>query len=40
MDRFLTLTIFVKIVERGSFAGAADDFDPSPASISGHVKVL
>lgn len=40
MDRFLTLTVFAKVVERGSFASAADDLDLSPASVSGHVKAL
>jgi DNA-binding transcriptional LysR family regulator len=40
MDRLLTLEVFAKVVERGSFVGAADALDLSPASVTEHVKSL
>ena len=40
MDRLLTLEVFAKVVERGSFVGAAEALDLSPASVTEHVKSL
>ncbi len=40
MDRFLALTAFVKVVEMGSFARAAQRLDVSVSSVSRHVSEL
>lgn len=40
MDRFLSLKVFTKVVEAGSFAQAARAMDLSPASVTEHVKAL
>ncbi len=40
MDRFLALSVFVKVVEKGSFVRAAEDLDLSPATVTGHVQAL
>lgn len=40
MDRFLALTVFTKVVEAGSFAGAARMLDMAPASVTEHVQAL
>ncbi len=40
MDRFLALTAFVKVVETGSFARAAQRLDTSVSSVSRHVSEL
>ncbi len=40
MDRFLAITAFVKVVETGSFARAADRLDTSVSSVSRHVSDL
>lgn len=40
MDRFLTLTIFTKVVETGSFTAAARALELSPASVTEHVQAL
>ena len=40
MDRFLALTVFTQVVERGGFARAAEDLGLSPASVTGHVQAL
>ena len=40
MDRFLALTAFVKVVETGSFARAAQRLDTSVSSVSRHVSDL
>jgi len=40
MDRFLTLTIFTNVVEKGSFARAAAALDLSPATVTEHVQAL
>ena len=40
MDRFLAITAFVKVVETGSFARAAQRLDTSVSSVSRHVSEL
>ncbi|MEO8344142.1 MAG: LysR family transcriptional regulator [Betaproteobacteria bacterium] len=40
MDRFLAIVAFVKVVELGSFARAAERLDTSVSSISRHVSEL
>jgi LysR family transcriptional regulator for bpeEF and oprC len=40
MDRFLTLTIFTTVVEKGSFVRAAAALDLSPATVTEHVQAL
>lgn len=40
MDRFTALAVFVKVVERRSFAAAAREFGLSPAMVSKHVRAL
>ena len=40
MDRFLSLKVFTKVVEAGSFAQAARALDLAPASVTEHVKAL
>jgi DNA-binding transcriptional LysR family regulator len=40
MDRFLAITAFVKVVETGSFARAAERLDVSVSSVSRHVTDL
>jgi DNA-binding transcriptional LysR family regulator len=40
MDRFATLAVFVKVVERQSFAAAARELLLSPAMVSKHVRAL
>jgi len=40
MDRFAALTVFVKVVETGSFARAAQRLDVSVSSVSRHVSEL
>src|SRR5262245_3688920 len=40
MDRFLALSVFVKVVEKGSFVRAAEALDLSPATVTGHVQSL
>jgi DNA-binding transcriptional LysR family regulator len=40
MDRFLAITAFVKVVETGSFARAAQRLDVSVSSVSRHVSEL
>ena len=40
MDRFTSMTIFVKVVEGNSFAAAARHFRLSPAMVSRHIQVL
>jgi DNA-binding transcriptional LysR family regulator len=40
MDRFLAITAFVKVVEGGSFARAAERLDTSVSTVSRHVSEL
>lgn len=40
MDRFLTMTVFSKVVELESFAAAARQLEMSPAAASKHVQTL
>src|SRR5262245_66181826 len=40
MDRFLAITAFVRVVEAGSFAGAAERMDVSVSSVSRQVAEL
>ena len=40
MDRFFALQVFTTVVEKGSFVGAANALDLSPASITEHVQAL
>ncbi len=40
MDRFLAIAAFVKVVESGSFARAAERLDTSVSSVSRHVSEL
>ena len=40
MDRFFALQVFTTVVEKGSFVGAANALDHSPASITEHVQAL
>src|SRR6185436_18970907 len=40
MDRLLTLEVFASVVEKGSFVGAANALDLSPASVTEHVQAL
>lgn len=40
MSRFDSLSIFVRVVELGSFAAAARDLDMSPAMVGNHVRTL
>ena len=40
MDRFLTLTVFTTVVEKGSFVRAAESLDLSPAAVTEHVQAL
>jgi DNA-binding transcriptional LysR family regulator len=40
MDRFTSLTTFVRVVESGSFAGAARRLNMSTTSVSNHVQAL
>ncbi|MDY0272440.1 MAG: LysR family transcriptional regulator [Advenella sp.] len=34
MDRLTSMQVFVKVAEVGSFAGAADELDISPAMVA------
>lgn len=40
MDRFLALTIFTRVVEKGSFVRAATSLDLAPATVTEHVQAL
>lgn len=40
MDRFVSMSVFARVVEERSFVGAARHFRLSPASISAHVREL
>lgn len=40
MDRLLSLEVFVKVVELGSFSAAGNAFDITPAMVSRHVSSL
>jgi DNA-binding transcriptional LysR family regulator len=40
LDRFTGMTIFVKVVDAGSFAAAARHFGISAAMVSKHVQTL
>lgn len=40
MDRLENMAVFVRVVERGSFAAAAEDFRISPAMAGVHVRAL
>jgi DNA-binding transcriptional LysR family regulator len=40
VDRFLTMTVFAKVVESSSFATAARRLEMSPAAVSKHVQTL
>jgi DNA-binding transcriptional LysR family regulator len=40
MDRLTSMAVFVRAVERGSFAGAASRFAISPAMVGKHVRAL
>jgi DNA-binding transcriptional LysR family regulator len=40
VDRFLTMSVFAKVVEFSSFAAAARQLEMSPAAVSKHVQAL
>jgi LysR family transcriptional regulator, regulator for bpeEF and oprC len=40
MDRFLALTIFTRVVEKGSFVRAAASLDLAPATVTEHMQAL
>jgi DNA-binding transcriptional LysR family regulator len=40
LDRLTTMQVYVRVVERGSFAAAAKDLDLSPAMVAKHVQAL
>jgi DNA-binding transcriptional LysR family regulator len=40
MDRLLSMTVFKRVVDAGSFAGAARHFDISPEMAGNHVRAL
>lgn len=40
MDRFLALTVFAKVVEKGSFVRAAEELDLAPATVTEQVQAL
>jgi len=40
MDRFLTISVFAKVVEQGSFARAAERLEMSTSAVSRHVAEL
>lgn len=40
MDRFVSMSVFTRVVEERSFVGAARHFRLSPASVSAHVREL
>ena len=40
LDRLLAMTVFVKVVEQGSFAKAADRLNMSNSAVSRHVAEL
>ena len=40
MDRFVTMSVFARVVEDSSFAAAARHFEMSPAMVSKHVQTL
>ena len=40
MDRMISMTAFVQVVERGTFAAAAKQLEVSPATVTHHVQSL
>ena len=40
MDRFVTMSVFARVVEHNSFASAARHFEMSPAMVSKHIQTL
>src|ERR1044072_2705301 len=40
MDRFVTMSVFARVVEGSSFASAARHFEMSPAMVSKHIQTL
>src|SRR5262245_5665540 len=40
MDRMISMTAFVQVVERGTFAAAARQLEVSPATVTHHVQSL
>lgn len=40
LDRLLAMTVFVKVVEQGSFVGAAERMNISTSAVSRHVALL
>ena len=40
MDRILALTVFCKVVEKGSFVRAAEELDLAPATVTENVQAL
>lgn len=40
MDRFFALQVFTTVVEKGSFVGAANALELSPASVTEHIQAL
>lgn len=40
IDRFITMSVFAKVVEGSSFASAARHFEMSPAMVSKHIQTL
>lgn len=40
MDRFISMTVFARVVERGSFAAAAEGSGMTPTMVGNHVREL
>ena len=40
MDRFTRMAMFVRVVERGSFAAAAEGSGMTPTMVGNHVREL
>ncbi|WP_109127308.1 LysR family transcriptional regulator [Dyella sp. C11] len=40
MDRLTSMAVFVRVVEKGSFAAVADEFDLSTTMVANHVRAL
>lgn len=40
MDRLTSMSVFVRVVEKGGFAAAAEAFDISPTMVGKHVRAL
>lgn len=40
MDHLTSMAVFVRVVEKGSFAAVAEEFDLSPAMVAKHIRAL